>query len=386
MAMDMDGVRIQQKDSTTYVGLTMTAAGLDMTASTTKRFSDAKKTLFGMKGKGFNGFGFRNLHTHRRRTPATAEIPEYVSPHFMLSPHAYFYRLPPSHIVSSNLNASYFYRLHQSNDLRNITLHTYCQGLECDHCPQSTSLIQHTLKYNPHFNSLQQMPILLNLLLVKNDMPMLIPSNTSLHKLPADKIDEWHYKDLFELQNKSTACASKILPLLSAKCDTRLSWPARQVRDLSPELSRCGSSARYATTKTARNTGIRRPPPDFTALEATITDEAISKLEYKGWHQDKIEAVHSAFSEILDASSVTLQQELDAIFSEYKGPRSIRAQAERIMSASCNPANFNPTHRSTRGHSSAPAHARGRRPPNGESSRVRSQDQSSSWRRKEEEA
>ncbi|TPX74262.1 hypothetical protein CcCBS67573_g04464 [Chytriomyces confervae] len=55
--------------------------------------------------------------------------------------------IAPLHLISSvptiqtrnlTLNAAYFYRLHQSNDTRNLTLHTYRQGLERDHRPDST--------------------------------------------------------------------------------------------------------------------------------------------------------------------------------------------------------------------------------------------------------
>ncbi|KAJ3235531.1 hypothetical protein HDU77_000246, partial [Chytriomyces hyalinus] len=84
-------------------------------------------------------------------------------------------------------------------------------------------------------------------------------------------------------------------------------------------------------------------PPDLTASGATIIDEAVSKLEYKTGINPKIEATYNAinkvrlecggYSEIVDASSATLQQEIDAVFNEYEGPRSIRVQATTIMSA-----------------------------------------------------
>ncbi|KAJ3385133.1 hypothetical protein HDU80_000750 [Chytriomyces hyalinus] len=101
--------------------------------------------------------------------------------------------------------------------------------------------------------------------------------------------------------------------------------------------------------------GTLGPTPNLTATGATIIDEAISKLVLKDGSTPKIEATYKAinkvqlecggYSEIIDASSATLQQELDAIFSEYEGPRHIRVQATAIMSAAFNPANFTPTHR-----------------------------------------
>ncbi|KAJ3232824.1 hypothetical protein HDU77_000787 [Chytriomyces hyalinus] len=113
-------------------------------------------------------------------------------------------------------------------------------------------------------------------------------------------------------------------------------------------------------------------PLDLSALGATIIDEAIVKLDFKSVDTTKIGAVHTAinkvrlecgsFSEIIDASTATLQQELDAVFSDYEGPRNTRTQAEAIISASFNPANYQPPHRAPRDNPGAPSRGRGGRP------------------------
>ncbi|TPX41220.1 hypothetical protein CcCBS67573_g10588 [Chytriomyces confervae] len=424
MEIDMNGVRIQQKESTMYVGMTMTAMGVDMGASTAKRIGDAKKTLAWMKGKGFNGFGFRNLHSLYMypvfirsqleyglaiRPLSTDELQPIQK--FQNTCLRILYSVPTStsiaslHLISSVptiktrnliLNASYFYRLHQSNDIRNLTLHTYRQGLERDHRPQTSSLIKATLKNNPHFSSLQRLPILLNPLLTKNQMPTLLPSKSSDHKIASEIIDKWHYKDLLELQTKSTARTAKILPVPATR---KLRHPVVMA---GPSISRpvsrtitlwiLGRICNHQTRRKCGDTLTRQhgvdcsgigpalqaafdqqlgPPLDLSTLGATIIDEAIVKLDFKSSDTRKIEAVHTAinkvrlecggFSEIVDASTATLQQELDAVFSDYKGPRSIRNQATAIISAAFTPTNYQLPHRA-RGNPSAPVRGRGGRP------------------------
>ncbi|TPX40458.1 hypothetical protein CcCBS67573_g10623, partial [Chytriomyces confervae] len=351
MKIKMHGIEIQQKDSTSYVGMTMTAAGIDMTASTSKRIADAKKTLSWMKGKGFNGFGFRNLHSLYMYPvfirsqleyglairPLTTEELQPLQK-FQNTCLRILYSVPTPtsiaslHLLSSvptiqtrnlTLNAAYFYRLHQSNDTRNLTLHTYRQGLERDHRPDSTSLIKHTLKHNHHFRSLQRLPLLLNPLLANDRQPMLITPKGSKHKISNDTIDEWHYKDLLALQEKSKARTSKILPVPATRkqrhplvmAGPALSRPVartitlwllgricnhQECRKCGAELSRQHGIECAGIDQALQDAfdGILGPPQDLTASGATIIDEAISKLQYTEGSNPKIEATYIAINKI----------------------------------------------------------------------------------------
>ncbi|KAJ3214952.1 hypothetical protein HDU81_001532, partial [Chytriomyces hyalinus] len=102
--------------------------------------------------------------------------------------------------------------------------------------------------------------------------------------------------------------------------------------------------------------GTLGPPPDLSASGATIIDEAIQTTTFLGTlNMTKIDAIYksintirttcSGYQEIIDASTATLQQELDAIFDTYEGPQFIRHQATRILTSSFQPANFTPSHR-----------------------------------------
>ncbi|KAJ3378315.1 hypothetical protein HDU80_002892 [Chytriomyces hyalinus] len=208
---------------------------------------------------------------------------------------------------------------------------------------------------------------------------MLITPKGSKHKIPNDTIDEWHYKDMLALQEKSAAHTSKILPVPTTRkqrhpivmAGPALSRPVSRTiilwilgRICNHQVCRkCGEV--LSRQHGAECTGIEHelqlafegtlgPTPDLTATGATIIDEAISKLVFKDGSMPRIKATYKAinkvrlecsrYSEIIDASSATLQQELDAIFSEYEGPHHIRVQATAIMSATFNPTNFKPTH------------------------------------------
>ncbi|TPX42773.1 hypothetical protein CcCBS67573_g10492 [Chytriomyces confervae] len=152
----------------------MTKDGVDMEKSCARRMKDAKKTLAWMRRKGLNGFGFWNLHSLYMYPIFIRSQLEYglaLRPltTLELSPLQKFqntclrtlFSVPSStsiaalHLISSvptiktrnlRLNASYFYRLHQTKDTRNLMLHTYRQGLEALYPPHSTSIIKATLR------------------------------------------------------------------------------------------------------------------------------------------------------------------------------------------------------------------------------------------------
>ncbi|KAJ3227506.1 hypothetical protein HDU78_010019 [Chytriomyces hyalinus] len=325
----------------------MTASGIDMGASTAKEISNAKKTLAWMKGKGFNGFSFRNLHSLYMYPVFIRSQLKYGLANFQNTCLCILFSVPTTtsiaslHLISSVptiktpnliLNASYFHCLHQSVILH-FTLTAKALNVITDHIPPRSS------------KPFQEQP--------------------AFYQPPTS-------------QPKSST---------SGTTKTSLSFKPSQQQE-----QHSGYSAAYATIKRAGNAVIlSRASTELTVVESDPTCKPLSisnsdrlwisqhsaplllmkpssnwisnpQMQQKSgrYIQQSTKPILSAAAS--DASMAMLQQELDAVFSDYEGPRNIRTQATAIISAAFNPSNFQPPPRAPRGNPNAPARGHGGRP------------------------
>ena len=248
--VSMNGIRLPQLELVWYLGMIMRHTGVDMIGSLLKRVKDASRLLQFLKLRGFNSSGMRALTCVRLYPIFIRSIMEYglalqplnkedLKPAITLQKTSLctMFTVPRTtanaslHIISSivsvpqrnrMLNASYIYRLHQSNDRRYLAAIVYRNFVEGAARP-ARSLLTQSLR-NPLWTDARILPrtaFVLNPLTVVEPQCPYGKAPNSPFPVGEEVIERWHRADLVLQQQVSTAKTSKLLSIPNPANRTR---------------------------------------------------------------------------------------------------------------------------------------------------------------------
>ena len=240
--VSMNGIRLPQLELVWYLGMIMRNTGVDMIGSLHKRIKDATRLLQFLKQRGFNSSGMRALTCVRLYPIFIRSIMEYglalqplslemLKPAITLQKTALctMFTVPRTtanaslHIISSivsvpqrnrMLNASYLYRLHQSNDRRYLAAIVYRNFVEGAARP-ARSLLTHSTR-NPLWMDARTLP---RKAFVTNPLIFVDPhcpygkAPNSPFPVGDEVLEKWHRADLLLQQAASTVKTSKLLSI-----------------------------------------------------------------------------------------------------------------------------------------------------------------------------
>ena len=394
---------VPQNNTAMYLGMVMGPAGVLMTESTERRLNEAKRMTGFLQARGFNGFGFRPLHSLCLFPIFIRSVLEYglaLQPltHKEAEPLIKFqnyclrvlFSVPKStsiaalHLISSvspimarnaYLNASFLFRLHNFNNKNNLTLHTYRDALERQHrgIRSSHSLIHLSNSLNNNWALLPRRPLLLHPLRIRDVLPPALTSRSSPHKIPDAIVDQWHFEALSEMQVKSTSRIAQILPVPDNSNSrhpvimSKLILPRHHQRAIilwllgricnHQDCQNCGTPKALSRDHGVTCSGITAdlqasfsqdltPSAAHLALGATVIDSAINNLNYTSTDSTHTLAVFTAiniirnicggYTELSDANSATLEEELSAILDNQPIHPATATTASNIISNNFN--------------------------------------------------